>query len=81
MGKTLKHGRMPKVDLDALLTVEQCAAWLQMNPRVVGEKARTGDLPCHKIGTLVRFHPRTILAETRSPYLRQLRAKWKAKKS
>ena len=64
---------MPKpkhnpVDLDRPMTLEQFAEFWDMNPRVLGDHARAGTIPCHKIGPqIVRFWPREVLEATRHP--------------
>ena len=51
------------INLDDMLTPEQCAAWLHLKPRELDEDARTGRIPCFKISHKKRrFHPRTIIA-------------------
>ncbi|HZV36108.1 MAG TPA: hypothetical protein VFB72_16145 [Verrucomicrobiae bacterium] len=53
-------------NLDSMLTLEQCAGWLQMKPRDLQEKSREPrpKIPAFRPGPkVVRFHPRTILAK------------------
>ena len=51
------------LDLDALLTPEAAARWLNMAERTLLSNARRKKIPCVRINDRVlRFHPRTILA-------------------
>lgn len=46
-----------------MLEPEQCALWLQMPERELGEKFRKGQVPGAKMGhKTIRYHPRTIIA-------------------
>lgn len=57
-------------DLDALLTPEECAAWLKMEVREVLRNPKR--IPQMRIGhKTVRFHPRTVLEH--------FKPKWMAK--
>ena len=57
------------VPLDATLTTEQCAKWLQLTPREVNDKARKGIIPAIPMsGQSFRFHPRTILEKGHQIY-------------
>ena len=52
-------------DLDAMLTREQAAQWLQVTPRWLAEDAmkRRPSIPVFKPGhATARYHPRTIIA-------------------
>lgn len=52
------------IDLDALLTPEECAKWLKIAERTLLENARLRRIPAVRVNDrLLRFHPRTILAE------------------
>lgn len=57
---------MATPDLDAMLTPEQCAEWLQITTTDLGRKS-SGDKPkipaFRPTREMVRFHPRTILAK------------------
>lgn len=57
------------VPLDAELTLKQCAAWLQMTPKQLSVAVRAKAIPANRVGgagrPVFRFHPRTILEETR----------------
>ena len=56
--------RPPPPDLDAILTPEQCAKWLQISVRKLREKANAGQVPFLRLGQkAMRFHPRTVLAK------------------
>ena len=49
-------------DLDALLTPEECAAWLKISRRKLMENTRAGLIPAVRVnGRVIRFHPRTML--------------------
>ena len=52
------------IDLDALMTPEECAAWLKIEKRtLIAKNARRNRIPVVKINQRVfRFHPRSILA-------------------
>lgn len=53
------------VDLDAMLTVEQAAKWLQMSVETLRAKSkgRRAIVPAFRLNSqLIRYHPRTILA-------------------
>ena len=53
------------MDLDKIMTLEECAAWLNMAPSTLAAKSKGTDAPIPGIwinARLVRFHPRTILA-------------------
>lgn len=57
------------VDLDAMLTTEQCSKWLQLEPKALNRKARTGLIPCVPMSDhTFRFHPRTILERGHAIY-------------
>lgn len=45
----------------ALMTLDQLAAYLQVDPRTVMRLAREGKIPCHKVGSLFRFHRSAVL--------------------
>lgn len=52
--------------LDEMLTLEQAAQWLGMNPRVLAQKSRGRKpiIPAFRLGhRLVRFHRRTVIAK------------------
>lgn len=57
-------GCLPKgYTLDSMLEPKQCAKWLNIHERELGEKYRKGTIPAAKLGhRTLRFHPRTILA-------------------
>lgn len=53
-------------DLDAMLTREQCAEWLQITERDLGSKSDgpRPPIPAFRASReMVRYHPRTILAK------------------
>ena len=51
------------VALDAMLTLDEFAAWMRMNPRTVRDKVRAGEISVFALNRrLWRFHPRTVLA-------------------
>lgn len=55
-------GDLIEAPLDALLTSEQAAKWMQRNPNVLNRDAKAGDIPAVPCGkNEFRFHPRTIL--------------------
>lgn len=60
-----EFGKLVTVELDALLTLEQCSKWLQVDPKTLSPLAKRGKIPCIKVGSSFRFHPRTIMAECR----------------
>ena len=45
----------------ALMTLSQLAVYLQVSPRTVMSLARNGKIPCHKVGSLFRFHRSAVL--------------------
>jgi len=50
------------INLDALLTLSECAAWMRISERELSLKARIGQVPAIRISAkILRFHPRTIL--------------------
>ena len=50
------------VDLDAILYLEEAAAWLRMSKQELSRKAKAGIIPCIYLSPRnMRFHPRTIL--------------------
>jgi excisionase family DNA binding protein len=52
------------VNLDDMMTPEQCARWLKLKKKTVCEMARDKVIPAVILsGTTIRFHPRTILEE------------------
>lgn len=57
-------GCLPRgYSLDSMLEPEQCAVWLQIPERELGDKYRHGKIPAAKIGhKTIRYNPRTILA-------------------
>jgi hypothetical protein len=51
------------VELDAMLTLEECAAWLRIAPRTLRDLVRVTPGLVHAPNPrLWRFHPRTVLA-------------------
>lgn len=54
--------------LDVLLTAEQAAKWMQVNPQVLNTRASRRQVPAVQIGKQWRFHPRTILEEGHRKY-------------
>jgi excisionase family DNA binding protein len=48
------------------LTAEELATVLNVSPKLVYKKAKTGRLPSFRIGTCVRFDPHSIAAWLRS---------------
>jgi hypothetical protein len=52
------------VPLDAMLTAQQCAEWLQMSLRELQERTRERVIPvCEFTQKAKRYHPRTILSK------------------
>lgn len=52
------------LDLDELMTPEQCAKWLQLDVKTLNQKARRKIVPAMMLSkNTYRYHPRTILAE------------------
>ena len=52
------------VELDAMLTLEECAAWLRISPRTLREQVRVIPGLVHAPNArLWRFHPRTVLVK------------------
>ena len=59
-------GNVNVPDLDQLLTLKECSAWLRLNERDLSEKSRgrRAVVPAVRLNRKVlRFHPRTILAK------------------
>lgn len=51
------------INLDSLLTPQECAAWLGIAERTLINNVRRKKIPVVRINERVlRFHPRTILA-------------------
>lgn len=58
----MKH----KLNLDAVLTPEQAARWLQVSKRVLLKNIRLGKIPAiHINDRVIRIHPRTVLGAPR----------------
>lgn len=55
--------------LDSILSLEDASKWLGMEPKHLSLAARKGVIPAQRVGgkrrPTFRFHPRTILEETR----------------
>ena len=54
------------MDLDKLLTLEECAAWLRIERHALSRKSsgRRAAIPAIRNGrSFIRFHPRTVLAK------------------
>ncbi len=49
----------------ALMTLEQLAAYLQVDPQTVTRLAQSGKIPCHKVGKQFRFQRKTVLLSLR----------------
>ena len=45
---------------EALLTVDEVAHWLSVDPRTVRDMGRRGELPAGKVGTQWRFDRRMV---------------------
>lgn len=50
-----------------IMTAEQLAEYLQMDKQTIYRKARSGEIPCTRIGRAVRFEKVLIDAWLRSP--------------
>jgi hypothetical protein len=53
-------------NLDALLTLQECADWLRMHPRDLSARSRGRNprIPAIRFNRqVIRYHPRTILAK------------------
>lgn len=51
------------VDLDALMTVEEAAKWLQLHPRILLQNIRLKRIPAMRVNArVIRLHPRSVLA-------------------
>ena len=51
-----------KFDLDAMLTLKQCSAWIQLSAPTLRRMVKDGELPVFAVNQRTwRFHPRTIL--------------------
>jgi excisionase family DNA binding protein len=48
------------VDLSRLLTVEDAAAMLRVDPRTIRRRIKCGELPAIYIGRLVRIEPKAL---------------------
>lgn len=48
------------VSEEGLITVEEAAEYLRLNPRTVSNKAKRGELPARKIGGHWRFKPEDL---------------------
>ncbi len=65
---SLARKRIPE-NLDEILTLEECAAWLVLKPRDLLEKVRAGRIPAIRLNKRVlRFHPRTVLMKLGVPH-------------
>lgn len=55
---------MDKIELDAMLTLEETAAWLKMKPGEVMKKHRAEIVRGFAIGhNTIRWHPRSVIAQ------------------
>lgn len=45
---------------EGLLTVEEAAQYLKLNPRTVSNKAQRGEIPARKVGGHWRFQPEDL---------------------
>ena len=55
--------RTPIGELPELLRVEEAAAWLDTSKGLVYEMARRGDLPCVRLGRLLRIRRDELLKQ------------------
>ena len=55
---------MKPIDLDQILTAQQCARWLGLTQYQFDKQSRLGVIPTQRIGQRTRrYHPRTVLAK------------------
>jgi excisionase family DNA binding protein len=47
-------------DFDRALTADEVAGLLGISAQMIRKQARTGDIPCFRIGTSVRFDPQKL---------------------
>jgi excisionase family DNA binding protein len=56
----------PVLDLDALYSVNEIAPWMRLSTDTVLQMAREKRIPVVRLNErVIRFHPRTILAQAR----------------
>ena len=52
----------PAPDEDAILTIEECAAWLHIGRGTLIRKYQSHEIPAMRLGRIVRFHVATVRA-------------------
>lgn len=53
---TEQHPELPDV-----MTVEEVAAWLRLNKKTIYDAVKAGELPCCKVGRILRFSRESVL--------------------
>ena len=48
-------------EMPEVLTVEEVAAWLRINKKTVYDAAKAGQIPCCKVGRILRFSRNAVL--------------------
>ena len=48
-------------EIPDVLTVEEVATWLRINRKTVYEAAKSGQIPCCKVGRILRFSRQAVL--------------------
>ena len=48
-------------EIPDVLTVEEVATWLRINRKTVYEAAKGGQIPCCKVGRILRFSRQAVL--------------------
>lgn len=48
-------------EMPEVLTVEEVAAWLRINKKTVYDAAKAGQIPCCKVGRILRFSREAVL--------------------
>ncbi len=49
-----------RMNQDGLWTVKELASYLGMSERWIHERTRRDEIPCHRLGTALRFDPQEV---------------------
>ena len=67
-GEVVQAGKLDHrpIDINAMLTLQECARWLRIQPRELSARSRgrNARIPAVRLNKrVIRFHPATILAK------------------
>ena len=55
-----ENSNPPRTTRDAFWTVKELARYLRISERWIHERTRHDEIPCHRLGTALRFDPQEI---------------------